>query len=440
VLGGLTGAASTSMDALLARAELARGTGDLDTAERELEQALSKAPDFEEALVARAEVELDRGDPRAALARVEPRYGPQASAPVAIVYAAAQRATRQLDVARAALARWKDAPPGPIAGRAWLELARLERDSGELNAARAAYAKAAEMLPSSRAVRLESAVLLVDDGDAAGGRDALVRLAADAKEDGAVQVELARAHILTGDLAAAATTLELAEQAGAPKLRVARERGRLALRKRDVAAAVSGLEAAVKAAPDDLETRLLLMDTYLVGGNSTGAQLVADEMTRTYPGRPETHLARGRLELFGERPAEALKQFTKARDGLAKAPRRQRADAAYWLAQAAYAGGDLARAKSILLEATSIDAFHADAWSVRATVLSELADFGGAAQAAEKAIALDPENVDAYFVLGEALALSRRVKESKKPLQEYLRRAGPDAPRADDARTLLKKR
>jgi tetratricopeptide (TPR) repeat protein len=296
------------------------------------------------------------------------------------------------------------------------------------------------MLPASRAVRLESAVLLVDDGDAAGGRDALARLAADGKDDGHVQVELARAQILTGELANAAATLERAEQAGAPKLRVARERGRLALRKRDVAAAVSGLEAAAKAAPDDLETRLLLMDTYLVGNNLTGAQQLADELTRTYPGRPETHLARGRLELFGGRPQEALKQFTKARELMDKSPRRQRADAGYWLAQAAYASGDLPRAKAILLEATATDAFHADAWSVRATVLSELADFGGAAQAAEKAIALDPDNVDAYFVLGEALALSRRVKESRKPLEEYIRRAGPEGARVEDARALLKKR
>jgi hypothetical protein len=32
------------------------------------------------------------------------------------------------------------------------------------------------------------------------------------------------------------------------------------------------------------------------------------------------------------------------------------------------------------------------------------------------------------------------VKESKKPLQEYLRRAGPDGARVEDARALLKKR
>ncbi len=440
VLSELRGAASATMDALVARAALAAAMGDLDAAERELDAALTRSADFEEALVARAELDLDRGDARAALARIEPRFGPQASAQVAIVYAAAKRVSRQFDVARAALVKFKDGPVGPLAGRAWLELARVERDAGELAPARAAYGKAAEMLPASRAVRLESAVLLVDDGDAAGGRDALVRLAADARDDGAVQVEVARAQILTGELDAAKASLDLADHAGAAKIAVARERGRLALRRRDVAAAVSGLEAAAKGAPDDLETRLLLMDAYLFGGNTTAAQQLADELTRTFPGRPETHLARGRLELFGDRALEAQKQFAKARDLLSRAPRRQRADAGYWLASAAYGAGDLARAKSVLLETTTTDPFHADAWSVFATVLSELEDFGGAAQAAEKTLKLDPDNTNAYFVLGEALVFTRRVRESKKPLEEYLKRAGPDGARVEDARLLLKKR
>lgn len=440
VLGGLTGAATSTMDALVARAELARALGDLDAAQRDLDAALAKSPDFEAAIVARAELELERGDALAALARIEPRYGPQASAPVAIVYASAKRATRQFDAARTALTKFKNGPAGPLAGQAWLELARVERDAGELAAARAAYGEAASMLPSSRAVRLESAVLLVDDGDAAGGRDALVRLAADAKEDGPVQVEVARAQILTGELDAAKASLDLAEQAGAPRSRVARERGRLALRKRDVTAAVSGLEAAAKGAPEDLEIKLLLMDAYVIGGNTTGAQQLADELTRLFPGRAETHLARGRLELSGGRPAEAQKQFLKARELLAKAPRRQRADAGYWLALSAYIGDDLARAKSLLLETTTTDPYHADAWSTFATVLAELGDHGGAAQAAEKTIKLDPENVDAYFVLGEALALTRRVREAKKPLEEYIRRAGPDGDRTADARALLKRR
>ena len=112
----------------------------------------------------------------------------------------------------------------------------------------------------------------------------------------------------------------------------------------------------------------------------------------------------------------------------------------YWLALSAYIGDDLARAKSLLLETTTTDPYHADAWSTFATVLAELGDHGGAAQAAEKTIKLDPENVDAYFVLGEALALRRRVREAKKPLEEYIRRAGPDGDRTADARALLKRR
>lgn len=438
-LGTLTGAATGSIDALVARGEIETAQGDLDAAASRLDSALARSPDYEDAVVARAEVDLARGDGAAALARVEPRHGATASPRVTVAFAAAKRALRQLEPARAALARLQGGPPGPLTGRVWLETARVERDAGNLAPARAAYAKAAEMLPASREVRLESAILSIDDGDAAGGRDALIRLAGDAADDAAVLVEAARAQTMSGELAAAAKLLDRAEQAGGARAKVARERGRLAQRKRDPAAAVSGLETAVELEPDDLETRLLLMDAYYLAGNETGAQRQADDMLRKFPGRAETFLALGRQALRGDRTTEALTSFTKARDLLAKAPRRRLADALFWLAYATYYGDDLARAKQLLLEAVNLDPFHADARAALGLVLGELNDPGGAAAALERSLALDPENTEGYFLLGQALVTAKRPREAKKWLEKYLERA-PDGDNADTARALLKKR
>ncbi len=438
-LGALAGGAASSIDALVVRAELELAQGDLDAAAGRLDTALGKSPDFEDAIVARTWVDLARGDGSAALARIEPRHGATASPRVVVAYAAAKRALRQLDAARTALTRLHEGPPGPLTGRVWLETARVERDAGNLTPARAAYAKAAEMLPAAREVRLESAVLSIDDGDAAGGRDALVRLAADAPDDATVLLEAARAQTFNGELAAAQKLLDQATQAGGRKAGIARERGRLAQRKRDPSAAVSGLETAAQLEPDELETRLLLMDAYYLAGNERGAQRQADDMLRKFPGRAETFLALGRQALRGERNAEALTQFGKARELLAKAPRRRLADALFWLAYATYYNDDLARAKQLLLEAVNLDPFHADARAALGLVLGELSDPGGAAAAFQRALELDPENTEGYFLLGQALHAARRPREAKKWLETYLERA-PDGENAAATRVLLKKR
>src|SRR5262249_31726071 len=159
----------------------------------------------------------------------------------------------------------------------------------------------------------------------------------------------------TGGLAAAQTLIDQAEHAGGNKAAVARERGRLAQRRRDATAAVASLETAVQAEPDDLETRLLLMDAYYLAGNESDAQRQAGGMLRPAPGRAGTFLALGRQALRAERADEALNQFGKARELLAKAPRRRLADAEFWLAYASYYDKDLTKARQLLLDAVKLD-------------------------------------------------------------------------------------
>lgn len=436
VLDKVEGAAvNASVDALVTRGEIALARGVLDDARKDLDAALAAAPDFEDAVLARARLDLAQAEPKAALTRLESRSGADAPPRVAVVYAAAQRALGQLDLARRALAPVLDDPPGPVTGLAYLESARIAREAGDVPAARTAYGKAGEMLASSE-VRIEAALLAIDAGDAGGGRDTLVPLAAEPGADGALLVEAGRAQLLCGKLDEAKALLDRAEQAATrPEARLERERGRLALRRRDNGAAIAALERSVTLDPADLDAQLLLMDAYLVGQNAAGAQRVDNELKRSFPQRPERLLAGGRTALQAEQYAEAREAFETARRGLARAPRRLQADALYWLGLAQLMGGDAGPAKASLTEATRLDPFHADAHAVLGQTLRALGDAGGAIAVLRRAQELDPDNVDLDAELGELL-VGRDGKEARRLLERYLTRA-PRGDRAEAVREQL---
>ncbi len=185
-------------------------------------------------MTARAEVDLTRGDPRAASTRLAPiATAPGAPLGAQLTYAAALRAAGQRDPARAIVDRildGKDAPAqGPLATRAWLERARLARDAA---ASKAAYARAiaTDRATAPRVIeaRLGAAVTGFDAGDAVRCARALLdALVTDAATDGRVLVAAARVHLVLGDAAGAKALLDRAEAApSAPRWLVARERGR----------------------------------------------------------------------------------------------------------------------------------------------------------------------------------------------------------------------
>ena len=133
--------------------------------------------------------------------------------------------------------------------------------------------------------------------------------------------------------------------------------------------------------------------------------------------------------------AEAKDAFAEAQRGLARAPHRVRADAAYWLGRATFIGGDPGLAKAALVDATRLDPFNADAHAVLGQVLRALGDAGGAVAAFKRAQELDPENVELDADLGELLA-TRAPREAVRLLDAYLARVSTGE-RADSVRALL---
>ena len=429
-------AGTDSLELGILRGELAIARGDLDGATKLLDEVLTRRPDDIDALVARAEIDLLRNDPHAAQTRLEVRYSTQAPPRLTVAYAAALRQQRRWQDARVALGRATAGASGPIAGRAWLELARVERDFGDAKKAREAYGKAQEML-SSRDAQREAAVLLVDDGDAIGGRDALRKLLDTGPGDGLTMVEAARALVFTGDLDGARALLDkAADVATTPAARLARERGRVALRRRDFKTAITELRLATSEDDRDFEAWLLFLDAQLAAGDVAEAKKVQDSILLKFPNHTNLGLVNGRLALVSGRATEAVLDFKNAKSATANAPRRTIADACYWLGYTYYALGEFGLAKIQLKEAIEKESTNADAHGVLGQVQAESSEWKDASITLARAVQLDADNAEAWFYLGAVRANLRKPEEARTALETYLKR-WPGGDHAEEARGLL---
>ena len=438
------GDVSRNAEALALRGRVHLALGSVDPAGVDLDAALVLRPDLREALVARAEVDLARGDPRTALKRLEAVVGDgtAASADIVGAAAAAHRLAGDGAAARALLGRFAVAQPDKAGDpRIVLEQARLERAAGDLDAAAEAYRKALAAAPRSLEARLEAATLALDRGDAPGARAQLDVLAAEAGQNAAVAAEAARLRTVTGDHAGA---LELLDKAGAKPAAspaLVRERGRLLLRKRDADRATQELERARSLDPKDRETHILLMQAYLLKKNTRGAKRALEDMTKSFRGSAVVALARGMEALVRDKPRDAALDLVRAYQSAAdaKAPPRELGQAAFWTGHALYFSGDLAGAGEWLKKAITHDPSLADAHFL----LGQIAFEGGAgdrmAQRFEKAVELDSAgNPSAWYFLGEHYAGKKNAAKAKAALERYLSQ-WPEGDFAADAKDLLAK-
>jgi tetratricopeptide (TPR) repeat protein len=398
--------AATSARGQTVRGQARLATGDLDGARGDFDAALQKLPGFEPALVARAWLDLASGDVAAARQRIEPKLTKLPTTAMATVYAAALRTSNDpadRAKAKAMLTRVVVGPPTLEVARAQLELARLERDAGDLRAARAAYTESART--GNFDARLESGLLLIDLGEPKAGHDTFELLL---KEAGATAtapllLEAARARALVGDHPGAAELLALAGKApGLLAWQLARERGRLALRKSDTTGAAQALERAFDGCGADLDTFILAADTVSIDERqaSLGQKLKSLLPTRL-KGRPELEIIQGKLELAAGKQDEAERAYSSARTALAKekASPRRRAQADYGLAAIAYFKRDDPSAQSLLALVMSEDPTIYSAYLFAAEI-AKPKEPRKALEYAEQAIAHNPDSIDGWKLVG----------------------------------------
>ncbi|MDB4956183.1 MAG: Tetratricopeptide 2 repeat protein [Myxococcales bacterium] len=392
---------------LTVRGQAHLAQNDLDGARTDFDAALKKLPSFEPALVGRTWVDIADHDLGAAKKRVEEHYhAATASAALTTAYAAVLRASGDpaaRDKAKAMLEKVVTGPPGVDVARAQLELARIQRDSGDFRAARATYAEAVR--GGNLDARLESGVLLIDTSDPAGGRETFDLMLKEAGDHPTTLLVLegARARMLVGDNRGAEQLLALAAQAsGSLSWKLDRERGRLAIRKGDYAGAVAPFTRALDTCGDDGETFLLAADA--ATADEAQAPLL-EKLKKLAPerlkGRPEALIVSGKLLLAAKKDAEAEQVYQAAKKALdaEKASPRRQAQAHIGLAVAAYNRNDDPTAKQELELVIVMDPSLYSAYLFAAEILR--AKEGRKALAyAQRATMLDPDNLEGWLSLG----------------------------------------
>ncbi|MCP4447260.1 MAG: tetratricopeptide repeat protein [Myxococcales bacterium] len=406
-------------EALAARGQAQLRLGKLGKATTDLERALTLSPRLADAVIARAKVDILRGQPKAAIGRLEPMYDRTASSELAIVYAAALRTNGKAKAARDVLA--------PISGTdgtlgAVIELARLERSEGRFEEARKVFARAIDMVPQSLEALLGAAELDIDDGRVQEGRKALDALVAKGARNGRALLACARARSLTGDTQGAS---DLLDQVDAAWLgwKIARERGRILLHRLAPIEAISELHRAQSLRSGDMETRYLLMEAHFEANSVRGSARSLEEIAKSFRNDPVRAFASGTHALLTNRGPDAVASFTEARSMLieSKGSRLELAKVAYWLGRSFEVSGDLRKAAQWLQKATTLNASHALAHFWAGQIHHQEQDLEKMVASYETVVALDPGAAPmAWFFLGSHYGEAGRKDDAVRALEMFL--------------------
>ncbi len=409
----------TLPEALTARGRAQLRLGKLTEAAADLDRALTLRPRFSDAVIARAQVDILKGQAKSAIGRLEPMYDKTAGPELAVAYAAALRTSGKARQAREVLA--------PISGSdgtliAVIELARLERSEGRYEEARKVFARARELAPESLEALLGAAELDIDDGRIQAGREALDLLIDKGTRNGRVLLAGARARTLTGDTPGAS---ELLDEVDAPWLgwMIARERGRILLRRLTPIEAISELQRAQSLRPDDVETRLLLMEAHFEARNKRGSARALEEITKNFRNAPIRATAAGLHALLTDRAPDAIASFTEARSLLidSKGSRLQLSHVAYWLGRSYEVSGDLRQATQWLEKATKLNDSHALAYFWLGQIQHMEGKLDRMVASYEKAVRLDPGIAPmAWFFLGSHYSDKGEKDEAIRALEMFL--------------------
>ncbi|MBL4637454.1 MAG: tetratricopeptide repeat protein, partial [Kofleriaceae bacterium] len=406
--------------ALRGRVFLAQG--EMERAVADLDKALGMHPQHILATLARAKVDLLRGDARAAIGRLAPLHDARKASALAVAYAEALRESGDIDKAREVLRAQSGGAPN---ANVLVGLAEIESVTGNASEAVSIFQQAIALAPKSENARLGAALLEIEQGRVQSGKEALESMLRDGISSGPVFVEAARVRIITGDLDGASELLLRTESgAGWLNWRVARARGRMLLYRQKPVEAVAELQRAQSLRPEDMETRVLLMEAYFEFRNDRGSNRALEDITKSFRRSYLRHLASGIHFLLQEDATSAVASLHEARTILRKekASPLELSRVAYWLGRAYYNSDDLAHAEQWLIKATKLNSAFSSAhyWLGQVQHLEQKT----AAMVAsyETSVAINPSrNPLAWFFLGGHYVTTNKNQAAVSALESFLR-------------------
>jgi len=414
--------------------------GRKESARLDAEAALRMQPEMAAAKVALAKIDIADGHPdKAQKSLTALERGAQKSADVAEALGEVFLAERVPDRARWWLIEALKRDPLDLEAR--LQLARLDHDVGNFDAARQDLKTLLDTNAAYAPARRELALLALDAGDPVAARDELdALLASDDNVDLETLMNAARAHLLLGDGQGAEERVARAQKL--PQAPTAAEE-LLDLHARALLVEHHPLEAAAmlkKALPNALrgETLALLMDAYL----DLEQYDKAAEVVRLAPVRARTGVellvARARLAIERGRDsvAEGVASEAIARLRGPRAPRAVKAEAYAILGRSQYEQGEFRLALRSLKNATELDSRMARAWYTLGLVDFDLQRTADAHTAMEAAVKADPLYAEAWYYTGRTRAMLADAT-ARDAYAKYLELA-PKGPYAAEVREALR--
>jgi tetratricopeptide (TPR) repeat protein len=318
----------------------------------------------------------------------------------------------------------------PLLIVARLRLARLEREAGRLDGARAELDKLLKLNPQYLPARREQAQLLLETGELQAARELFDQLASEA-DDAETLMGAARAHLYLGEGANAEQRLKKAQSIGVagPVLEELNDLTARSLllqhRPEEAIALLKKLAPSAQRA----ETGALLMHAYLDLDQQDNAAKVKLYLSPRLRGSVEVQTESARLQVergrdvLGEALAtDAIQRMTPRRNG---APLSERTIARRWvkaealiaLGRSQYDQGMFRPALKSLKSASELDPTSARAFYHYALVLEEIRRVTEAREAMEQAVKIDPRYPDALYNLGRM----RSDANDPKALDPYVK-------------------
>ncbi len=183
----------------------------------------------------------------------------------------------------------------------------------------------------------------------------------------------------------------------------------------DVEGAHAAYGRAVELVPEFAEAWTNLADLHRRGGDLAAAEKATEKALAASPGLPAALAVAGaiRLDQSSLQEAAALLRHAVTSDGYSLEARVN-------LCEALRQSGELTEALTLTGETASLFPHAAPAWNALGTVKYDRRDYTGALEAYDKALSLDPENIDAGVNRGNALARLHRLNEAADALEKAL--------------------
>jgi len=293
------------------RAKINLMLGNLDKAEKQVDQALRMTGDLLEAHIVKARVLAARGKTDEALKNIDGliKSYPDDSRLLTVlgeIYLASGKMQQARDKLNEALRRDK------FAFEAQLKLAQVFIQEGN-------YEEAVSRLRAVCRDNLGNVIALKELGKLEAEMGDLQESATNYQEalqhvpsDSLTRLALARVLIKQRKYAEATAAISKAEKEKADEGELALSKGLLALRSGEPRDAVALLEAAVNKQPDNFKAQGLLAQAYFLNREEGKARATAQRLANKAAGAPEGELALGRIYLNSGQSQAALKHFIRA--------------------------------------------------------------------------------------------------------------------------------